>query len=68
MKIKLLDGIAGDKADDLGARISGAASATKEKASEIIPQPVKDGASNIQDRVNVAGEIQKIHEVLCSFH
>lgn len=42
-------------ADKAGSKASGAASTTKDKASEIIPQPISDAASSIKENLNVTG-------------
>ena len=48
-------GVAGNKANEAGNKISGAASSAKDKASEIIPQPISDAASSIKESLNVTG-------------
>jgi uncharacterized protein YjbJ (UPF0337 family) len=46
---------AGNATDDIGPRVQGAASSTKETLSNVVPSGVKNAASTVGDKANIAG-------------
>lgn len=48
---------AGNVADDIGPRVSGAASSTRDKVNDTLPSGVKNAAGSVSERANIAGTV-----------
>lgn len=60
---------AGGVADDIGPRVQGAATSTKDRVNDSLPSGVKNAAGSVSERANIAGaahHLPSVRNVSCT--